>query len=1847
MYTKFLTCLLLIISPSLTFALDDKNIDKPLAIKKLGLPAQNDQPDIESQPSIPLASLIQEPSSYVHGVNVITGMYSIHNVDLVSYHGVNPLTIESVFWGNGNRRGVLGDGWTMNHACKIKKTTLPKEERQDASYDIEELGCSISYTGKSSKHKITTTMPIASHALINGVSNTSKGVISGRSNIKNTLLKTGKPHKDEFILKLGTGGIRTFSSKKNRFLINEHKPTGNTIHYTHSSHDEDMPTKIVLQNKICKSTNSISCDRFNNKSIRKYCNRKIMTDDGRWVQYNFNSGQLYLESIQRSDGTREEYAYNYKAISNFEKLHPIKQRTFQDGRYLQINYYDSDEDQATPSFYRVKELLAPAGSDNSPIPIYKFFYHFNMINHEVAGGMVEVSNALGYQTHYHYNDKQRLEAVARINSDKKIYSVEHLVWGDQNSKDNTNLIERNLTAGGNYEFVFAYNYDYDDAGNVLVETLKGNLTGNTDTSNHQDIYQTVRVYSTDGFNLLLRESDGFITTAYQYAPGTNLLIAKYQGTDQGWCKRWFYDYNDDAALVLEIVDDGKNADRNDLTGVTERHLTHLEQSQVYPVAYPNGIQEIYIDMATNQEHLVRKMTNTYNNLARMTKQDCYDSEGKYSYTLAWDYDERGNLTSQIDALGRSTTHKYDINNNRILTQTPNLDRTTKYLYDFMNRLIRIDDIYSDGVTYSTSNRYDIAGNLIGSTDQYGNETIYKNDEFGRPIEIVLPVISDQNEILQHPTVKNEYDVIGNITRHVDGNGNVTLKTYNIHGAITSVKYPDGTSEERRYQLNGVLSELKARDDTITRYTNDCFGRVVETKVYSQFNELLFCTSVSYSAFHVLTETDAMGIMTHYSYYPDGKLKSRKKENHLITYFYDTLGRLNKTTEQYGPNQEDIVSKCSEFDLLGRVVEETTVDENGTVLTRVSSSYDNCGNVSQITHYSQAGQNVTTIDYDPRGVPIVVTDSEGNKTITSHNHHYRNKYGQHVAQVTVTDPLGNMTITEKNELGMIVSIISKNLFGKVIKQISTFYDMNGNNTKLVETIISPDESTNDISTLVQYDSMNRLIATYEAVGTPLQKQSKQTYNNYGQMHSIIKTDGSSLIHTYDDLGRLSELCSSDHSIHYRYHYDNNSNPIRVDDLVQAISTERQYDNQNRLTSEKLGNGLVLEYTHDWMGRPTQVILPDRTGIQYQYRNDYLSSVSRLDTSQNEIYTHYYDDYDLSGNLTSARLIEHGGSISYEFDRLNRLKAINTSDWSEKLTRYDAVGNLLKAYVNDGTTESDLDYCYDDLYQLKSEKGRVDHDYSYDSHYNRLSKDGRAHILNELHQLLDDGIYTYKYDLNGNMLSRTSAESTATLTYDCLDRLVSYQDNDKKACYLYDDSNRRLSKTSYELKNGNWIQTHLERYLYHGKNEIGACDEQGNLTQFRMLGIGRGAEIGAAVALEIGKKLYVPIHDHSGNVVCILDSASGDIIENYQYTAFGEPLFDQAISPWLFSSKRLDQESGFIYFGRRYYDPSIGRWITPDPIGRDGGPNLYAYVLNGPLTRIDLYGLSIDIGGMFDSFCDRVSSGFDSFCSGARSVLSECGSMAASGLESVGQFWREQCPIPVVQDLISSFSYYVQNGTISGYTMACQEHYRMEPVFGWEENPKRFHVHVPGMQNGYASAMAAGQNISTSFAGTRVDVLVGPYKGLIAGLIESLLIKCGVETEAVKVVLNHTKSMIAQYPGINGELSGFSMGGAILGALSPRLTKEEMGCISLTTMGSATMVPVGDFKSAENYVSVFDPVPFAASPIQMIANMFTGSANIKYLKSNAIPFTDHSFSSPTYFDVVEDLGRKFLHNFLKAH
>ncbi|MFA5905541.1 MAG: RHS repeat-associated core domain-containing protein, partial [Desulfobacula sp.] len=93
------------------------------------------------------------------------------------------------------------------------------------------------------------------------------------------------------------------------------------------------------------------------------------------------------------------------------------------------------------------------------------------------------------------------------------------------------------------------------------------------------------------------------------------------------------------------------------------------------------------------------------------------------------------------------------------------------------------------------------------------------------------------------------------------------------------------------------------------------------------------------------------------------------------------------------------------------------------------------------------------------------------------------------------------------------------------------------------------------------------------------------------------------------------------------------------------------------------------------------------------------------------------------------------------------------------------------------------------------------------------------------------------------------------------------------------------------------------------------------------------------------------DALGSTAALSDS-TGTLKESYAYSPYGEITSPGTLgNPYLFTGRQLDRESGLYYYRARHYDPASGRFIQPDPIGFDGGINLYAYVLNNPLMFVD--------------------------------------------------------------------------------------------------------------------------------------------------------------------------------------------------------------------------------------------------------------------------------------------------------
>jgi RHS repeat-associated protein len=105
--------------------------------------------------------------------------------------------------------------------------------------------------------------------------------------------------------------------------------------------------------------------------------------------------------------------------------------------------------------------------------------------------------------------------------------------------------------------------------------------------------------------------------------------------------------------------------------------------------------------------------------------------------------------------------------------------------------------------------------------------------------------------------------------------------------------------------------------------------------------------------------------------------------------------------------------------------------------------------------------------------------------------------------------------------------------------------------------------------------------------------------------------------------------------------------------------------------------------------------------------------------------------------------------------------------------------------------------------------------------------------------------------------------------------------------------------------------------------------------------------------------LPCFDGNGNVTGAVNAADGTVAARYDYNAFGETLVADGAAatalPFRFSTKFTDDETGLLYYGYRYYDPYLGRWLSRDPMGERGGSNSYLFVINNPLLTVDVLGL----------------------------------------------------------------------------------------------------------------------------------------------------------------------------------------------------------------------------------------------------------------------------------------------------
>lgn len=786
------------------------------------------------------------------------------------------------------------------------------------------------------------------------------------------------------------------------------------------------------------------------------------------------------------------------------------------------------------------------------------------------------------------------------------------------------------------------------------------------------------------------------------------------------------------------------------------------------------------------------------------------------------------------------------------------------------------------------------------------------------------------------TIRYEYDDLNRRVTIIDSKGgrNVTQETYgyaNIegHGAVACriVEATDALSNVTRayYDLDGNLLQIVDANGKAKIYWNDSLGRIYKSK-------------------------DPYKGEARYVYGSNGQLKNRTDaKGQIISYEYDILNRLTskafpggrRITWQYDRTTADDpihtygIGRLSGYQdrsgttLLGYDVAGNlaTKDHAG---KKLEFSHDLLGRVRSITYPNQYRVGYS---YDALGLSQV---RAGSKILASYND--RTAFG---AARYLEYGNGLRTVMDYNpENGLLKNIQAG---GGYLLNLAFTHDAVGNvqNVQDMAPLTTYHSAPNSES--YTYDAINRLIAAngpygtmsyqYDAVGNIQFKEGvsfayndpdhpyaptegsngiKASYDANGNM--ITKTDayGNNFSLIYDEENQLIRIWKNDN---YTEDYTYDATGYRVARNVGSIKTDYVYWG-NTLLYETTG-GKAINYV--W-AEGKMIAKVEQTGTTY-FTHDHLGS-SKLQTDEN-------------GNVLSMDVTKPFGPrvcdavLRETFDTLDKVNVSGSKMLHDAETgvikapaKGRTQGNMLA--VNSVVSMLSLDYKSAKSIQFglteqdKSRKISIKFVLLGKARIRLVGQDGIEYLSKE---------YT------------ASTEKTQSVTADLTNAPNQlYMVVLELAC---SDLTKPAKNSIFEISWGNTGSTLGDVIML-------PVDFQEEVRSVRLTwaGIGVGFQVSTDnktwETVENGKTASLKNPGKRLWVKGLLQVDSGTMLDGYQLE----------INPAkysLFTGKTLEESTGLVYFGRRWYDPEFGRFVTVDPVG-DGG-NWYAYCGGNPINAVD--------------------------------------------------------------------------------------------------------------------------------------------------------------------------------------------------------------------------------------------------------------------------------------------------------
>ncbi|AZD27016.1 RHS repeat-associated core domain-containing protein [Pseudomonas chlororaphis] len=897
----------------------------------------------------------------------------------------------------------------------------------------------------------------------------------------------------------------------------------------------------------------------------------------------------------------------------------------------------------------------------------------------------------------------------------------------------------------------------------------------------------------------------------------------------------------------------------------------------------------------------------------------YNSKGASLIAISDNYDNRLHITRDIqgrikrvdNGAGRALLLRYDRTlivavDYQQFTPADNLEDAwstvqtlVSYSYDAQHRLIEAKNAAGEAERYA----YDKQNVILERQMAGGASFFWEWENQGKDSRCIHHWANfaqmDQRYV---------WDDKGSVTA-INADGSEEIYTHDEQARLISKVDPDGAEHLKAYDEKGRLIAEKDPLGAVTEYHYDEAGDMVAV---------------------IPPEDEPTGYE-----YDNGRVSEVRRGNTTWKYQRNYQGDITQQTDPHG-NQTHY-----RYDRQGRLLEITHADGS-----RHQLGWNGLGQLLE-ERLPDGGQR--KYRYDALGRQITRQDESGAIT------HYQWDAANRLAQITL--PGGATRAFSYNAYGKVTA--ERDELGRI-----TRYEY-ADNLHLVSRRINPDGS----QLRYRYDNARLLLTDienergeqyhldYYSNGLIQQEtgfDGRRTAYAYDLNGKLLKKtefgdDGSELVTEYqrDAAGRLLVKTLADgEEIHYSY--DALGRLVNVDDGHWPLAYE--YDLQDRLITEHQGWG-TLRYEYDKLGQLSHCRLPD--GSKLDYRHAPGGQLSSIDLNGSRLTSHQF-------NAGREQQRQQGLLLSqYQYDEQGRLQTHSVSQQQHgqqhnlyrRAYAYDANGNL--AGIDD-SRKGNLRYHYDPLDRLINVRGATPESFAHDPAGNLLGQGDQpaANLANvKGNRLLMQGDRHYDYDAFGNLSRERRGAGQKLVTeyqYDCQHRLIGVSlPGGSTATYKYDAFGRRIGKT---------VDGRTTEFLWQGERLIAESAEN----RYRSYIYEPGTFRPLAMLDGEGPAQATPFYyqlDHLGTPQ-ELTAYSGEIMWSAKYRAYGNLAaldVSEIDNPLRFQGQYFDTETGLHYNRHRYYNPSSGRFLTPDPIKLAGGVNNYQYVPN-PTGWVDPLGLA---------------------------------------------------------------------------------------------------------------------------------------------------------------------------------------------------------------------------------------------------------------------------------------------------